>query len=236
MYPEDRVLVAIMPSPRDFAIARDQGWYRIPVNHAPKGMYGEYIAFYFTRKFGPAKYAVHHYARILGHELYTRRQLLPDEPNHPRADELYYKVQIGPLQKREPPIVSRRWRRILFIHTTWDRFVDAQEINDLFVEGEPYVDRVYTALREVGIAAERQYVIREEELRYQVDLVVPCRRGLLPVAIGDSPAPPDALRLSSTRVDTDLAGCVAEIQAAARKRGGALPATSRVDDERAAVD
>jgi hypothetical protein len=48
----------------------------------------------------------------------------------------------------EQPIVSLRWRRITFIHTTWDRFQDAREINDLFVEGPPYVDRRFVVLRE----------------------------------------------------------------------------------------
>jgi hypothetical protein len=48
----------------------------------------------------------------------------------------------------ERPIVSLRWRRVTFIHTTWDRFQDAREINDLFVEGEPYVDRRYAILRD----------------------------------------------------------------------------------------
>ena len=32
----DRVLVAIMNNPRDFEIARDEGWYRIPAKRAPQ--------------------------------------------------------------------------------------------------------------------------------------------------------------------------------------------------------
>jgi hypothetical protein len=57
-------------------------------------------------------------------------------------------VQLGPLQTLERPIISLQWRRITFIHTTWDRFMDAVEINDLFVEGGPYVDRLYATLRD----------------------------------------------------------------------------------------
>ena len=52
MYPEDRVLVTYMPKPADFAIVQTQGWYRIPKQHAPKGIHAEYIAFYFGRQFG----------------------------------------------------------------------------------------------------------------------------------------------------------------------------------------
>ena len=35
MHPEDRVLVAVLNSPRDFERVSDEGWYRIPVKHAP---------------------------------------------------------------------------------------------------------------------------------------------------------------------------------------------------------
>ncbi len=35
MHPEDRVLVALMNNERDFDLARDEGWYRIPTKHAP---------------------------------------------------------------------------------------------------------------------------------------------------------------------------------------------------------
>lgn len=148
MVPDDRVLVVYMPEPADFDILRNEGWYRIPQRHAPKGLYAEYYAFYFGRKFGAQKWAIHYFAERLGHELVTRRMLFPDQPDHPRADEVYYQVQLGPLQKLERPIISLRWRRITFIHTTGDRFQDAVEMNDLVVEGEPYVDRAFTALRE----------------------------------------------------------------------------------------
>ena len=139
MYPEDRVLVAYLPDQADFEILREEGWYRIPEKHAPKGLHAEYYAFYFGRKFGEKKWAIHYYARQLGFELMTRRDMLPDEADHPRAAERYFKVSVGPLQKVKEPIISLRWRRITFMHTTWDRFQDAREINDLFVEGGEYV-------------------------------------------------------------------------------------------------
>ena len=68
MYPEDRVLVAIMNNRRDFAIAHDQGWYRIPVKHAPeKAIEFEVLAFYFTKAFGDQKWAIHYWASSRGH-------------------------------------------------------------------------------------------------------------------------------------------------------------------------
>ena len=177
MYPEDRVLVAYLPRPSDFAIIQTDGWYRIPQKHVPKGLYAEYIAFYFGRHFGADKWAIHYYAPRLGHELTTRKTLLPHQPDHPRANDMYYKIQIAPLQKLERPIISLRWRRVTFIHTTWDRFTDAVEINDLFVEGGEYVDRLYAALKERGIQAERQYRVEESSVVYDVPLAVLCVNG-----------------------------------------------------------
>ncbi len=161
MYPEDRVLVAYVPNPADFAILQQEGWYRIPQQYAPKGLYAEYIAFYFGRPFGAEKWSIHYYAPRLGHELVTREALFPHEPDHPRAQSLYYKVQLGPLQKLARPITSLRWRRITFIHTTWDRFQDAVEINDLFVEGDPYVDRLFATLKERGGQPEQGYEMKD---------------------------------------------------------------------------
>lgn len=204
-FPEDRVLVAFVPRPSDFAIARDQGWYRIPARHAPKGLHAEVLAFYFGRPFGEEKWAVHYFADRAGHELVRRRDLLPDEPTHPRADDLYYKVQLGPLQRREQPIVSLRWRRVTFIHTTWDRFQDAVEINDLFVDGGPYVDRLYAVLKERDIHAEREYLVREATPCYTVALAVPCRDGCVEIPLANVPTGEAAIRQLAESVAAETA-------------------------------
>ncbi len=148
MYPEDRVLVVTAATPADFALVEQEGWYRIPQKHAPKGLYAEYFAFYFGSRFGDKKWAIHAYAPRLGHELTTRAELLPAEVDHPRAHELYYKVQLGELVWLDRPIISLRWRRITFLHTTWDRFQAATEINDLLIDGAGFVDRGFSVLRE----------------------------------------------------------------------------------------
>jgi hypothetical protein len=219
MYPEDRVLVAIMTSPADLDLARDERWYRIPQRRARQGVHAEYLAFYLGRAFGDQKWAIHYYARNEGHELVRRRDLFPNEPNHPRADETYFKVQLGPLQQLSRPILSLRWRRISFIHTTWDRFADASEINDLFVEGAPYVDRVYYALREAGIQSERRYRIRERGTQYVADLAVPCRDGTVGVVIGGE-APGSTLQIGSDQLEADLEDLVARVASEVHRRGG----------------
>lgn len=178
MFPEDRVLVGVMPDPRDFDIARDQHWYRIPARQVRHGIHAEYIAFYFTRKFSAdLRWAIHFFARRTGHELVRRAELIPEQPDHPRANEQYYKIQLGPIRQKDPPIVSVRWRRITFIQTTWDRFVAAREINDLYKSDDALVDRLYHVLRDRGIQPERAVSIREGGAEYTVDMVIPCRDG-----------------------------------------------------------
>ena len=188
----DRVLVGVMPDPQDLRLAQDEGWYRIPVQHAPECTTdAAVLAFYFTAAFAQEKWAVHWYAEVRGHELVLRRDLFPSDPAHPRADQRYYKMQIGPLIRREPPIPSLRWRRVSFIATTWDRFSAAEELNDLYESG---ADGLYVTLKESGFFPERDYLIRDDQDGYVADLVVPCRDGLVKVVCGDVPASPDALR------------------------------------------
>jgi hypothetical protein len=191
MHPEDRVLVAVMNRPQDFEIAREQGWYRIPEARAPKGVLSEYVAFYFTAAFPEKKWGIYYYARRLGHELALRRDLLPYEADHPRAGARYYKLQLGRIQRKEPPILSQRWRRIAFIHTTWDRFADAEEINDLFATGDVYVDRVYTTLRDAGLAPERCFPIRESGAEYIAEVALPCQAGVVVISPDQFPDPVD---------------------------------------------
>ena len=190
----DCVLVGVMTDPRDFRLARDEGWYRIPVRHAPAcTLDAAVLAFYFTAAFGEERWAIHWYAEVRGHELVLRRHLFPDEPGHPRANERYYNMQLGPLLRREPSIPSLRWRRIAFIATTWDRFAAAEEINDLYVSG---ADGLYVTLKESGFFPEREYLIREAEASYTVDLAIPCRGGVVGIVVGDhgSPVPAGVLR------------------------------------------
>ena len=57
-------------------------------------------------------------------------------------------MQLGPLQPLERPIISLHWRRVTFIHTTWDRFQEANELNDLLADGDAYVNHAFSILKE----------------------------------------------------------------------------------------
>jgi hypothetical protein len=203
----DRVLVAIMNNRRDFEIARDEGWYRVPVKTAPQSTTeAAVLALYFTKAFGEEKWSIRWYAPVRGHELARRRDLLPQEPDHPRADEVYYKLQLGPLMKLELPIYSLRWRRVTFIESSWDRFTAAEEVNDLYASG---ADGLFVTLKDVGFWPEREFELREGGTVYTVDLAIPCREGTVAIAVTDRPAPPAALRqpdLAAVRRAVDALG------------------------------
>ena len=129
----ERVLVVIMNNLRDWQIVRERGWYRIPVRRAPRRVGADYLAFYFTGAFPiEERHKVIFYAPIRSYRLVTRLELIPDEPDHPRAHDMYFQVCIGPLQRLQKPIPSHRLRRITFIPTTLGKLLSASEINDLW--------------------------------------------------------------------------------------------------------
>ncbi len=155
IFPDDRVLIAIMNNKTDWSRVQDEGWYRIPVKHAPEPVpHIDIIAFYFTKPFGSDKWAVHYYAAVTGHELLTRKDLIPGQPDHKRAGDWYYKLELGPLQHKIPPIKTERWRRVTFVFTTGDRFEAAEDMSDLLLNQSP-TGHLYVTLKEDGFSPEQ---------------------------------------------------------------------------------
>ncbi len=242
------VLVAVMNNLRDFEIARDQGWYRIPVDRAPRRLGADYLAFYQTKAFGAEAWAVNYYAPVLRVRLARRRDLLPGEPDHPRAGDAYHKIEIGPLQRLPRPIPSRRLRRITFICTTLQRLLSAEEINDLWL-GSEEEERLWAAFRENGIAAERRWGLREEDDEsYTVDFALLCREEQVAVlcegptwqtgaVLREQPlqdydlstAGWVVLRFTARQIARSLPDCLAAVRQAVAERGGLVPLPSPVN-------
>ncbi len=150
IYPEDLVLVAIINRPRDLEIARLLGWYRIPLGTAPKTVRVDWLAFYQTAAFGDERWSVRYAAPVRGFELTTRGELLQDEPNHKRAQEPYYKIQLGALLTLPRPIPAGKWRRFTFLYTTGRRLLQANELKDLRVPPSAEHDMLWRMIRERG--------------------------------------------------------------------------------------
>jgi len=178
------VLVAIMNRRLDFETAVKEHWYRIPVSSQKKWLKDrwppQWLAFYMTRVFEVEKYSIRYYARVLDYSVKRRWQLLPNEPRDERSKRRYYQLILAPIKQLPRPIVSRRWRRIVFIPTTWQKLIGATEINDLY-DDSPLEDLLWTQLKRLNIPAERQEFITIEDRNYSLDFAIYCARGNLDV-------------------------------------------------------
>ncbi len=183
MYPEDRVLVAVINRQRDFRLARDELWYRIPQVRMPHGIHADYVAFFLSGILKDQPSGVHFFTSPAGIELHYRRNLLPKEASHPRADETYYRIALNPLKAKIPPILNPSRRPVTFIHTTWDRFVHATQIRDLYSDADYYVDRIYHALRNRGVDADRYWDAERKVTGHSAGLRILCQNGTVDAQI-----------------------------------------------------
>jgi very-short-patch-repair endonuclease len=141
----------------------------------------QWLAFYQTKVFKEEKYAIRYYAKVKAIERAYCWQLFPDEPrDSDKSNKLYDRLWLGPLQQLPQPISSRRWWRIVFIRTTWEKFVTAAEINDLYDES-PLEDLLWNQLKRLKIPAERQEFVRVGEENYSLDFAIYCAKSNLDV-------------------------------------------------------
>lgn len=151
MYADDRVLVGVVRNIRDLQLILQEQEYRIPIKRMqPDEM--EYLAFFLNGQLrkrcspkspqekpvmaGASRSndlgAICYFAEVMGYELAYRRHLIPQEPDHPRALDLYHLYQLGPIRELKPPILNQRKHRFSFIRTHWGQFTTARHIGHLF--------------------------------------------------------------------------------------------------------
>jgi very-short-patch-repair endonuclease len=180
----DQVLVAILNNPHDLALAHDKHWYRIPVSSAERWLRRRWpprwLAFYQTKVFGPEAFAIHYYGQVLEIREVCRKLLFPDQPKDPKAFLRYYQLFISPLQRLAQPIPSHRQRRVVFIQTTWQKLMQAAEINDLY-DDSPLENRLWAELKRLELRAERQDFISVNNHDYALDFAFYCASGKLDV-------------------------------------------------------
>lgn len=222
MYPEDRVLVGVINRKRDLDLLEREHWYRVPQARVPNGIYTEYVAFFLSRAFKELNGGIHTYARRTGVELVRRRDLVPGEADHPRADALYYKLQLAEIRRKEPPVLNPSRRTVSFIYTTWDRFVAARVIEDLYSEADHFVDRVFHALERQSISSEQVWEASRASDDGGAQIRIACEGG----TVIASTRPPDARRiaLTVTQGEGAVRSSVETILAAVRARGGPVAA------------
>jgi very-short-patch-repair endonuclease len=204
----EEVLVAIIRDPRDLRIAESEHWYRIPTGSADKWLQARWpprwLAFYQPKIFGAEAFAVRYYSPVRDVRKVPRHELFPDDPRDARATHMYYQLLLGPLQELPAPIFSRRWRRIVFIATTWQKFINAAEINDLYDES-PLEDRLWAELKRLQIQAERQEFVTVKGRNYFLDFAVYCTDGKLNVETDGDTWHADPARIPKDNLrDNDL--------------------------------
>ncbi len=225
MEPEDRVLVGVINRKRDLVAARDEHWYRIPRARLSRGVYFEYLAFFLSGAFGADNGSVRYYAERNGFELAYRRDLLPKEATHRRANEIYYRIGIGPLLEKLPPVRNSTKRSVSFIYTTWDRFVGAREVSDFYSKDDYYVDRIFHALHDSGARVERFWEAERKATGHGAHLNLLCEGGSF---VAGPELEGDSLLMDDSQPDDVI---LASIRAEIARRGGPVTINIPLDGE-----
>ena len=183
-------LIALMPSPEDLEIAKIHHWYRIPVSQVKRNLKQRWppawLAFYLPKAFGGDAFHVRYWADVAGIYQVGRRDLFPNEQHPKKANKQYYKIKLSSLKRLSKPIPSKRYRRLVFIPTTWQKLMMADEINDLW-DDSPLEDDLWSALKRLAIPAERQHVEKADGTFYILDFAIYCSEGKIDVETdGDS--------------------------------------------------
>lgn len=224
------VLVAVVNNMEDLRRAAAEGWYRIPQRSAPRRVGADYLAFYQTGAFKTEEEAqtVTYYAPTRRYRLLTRRELLPAEADHPRANEYYFRIELGPFQRLDVSIPAGAFRRVTFIHTTLDRLFTATTVTDLFYKEDPF-ETLWHALHEHRLRPLKNRLLGEQP----VDITLRARGGYLAINCSDErsaqelrqPLSADrweVLCFSTAQIQQDLASCLRQVGAKLLALGGSV--------------
>lgn len=175
-YQKPDMLICLLRYRIDLSILKDMFWYRIPEKSAPKNLnVYNYLAFYQPDVFGDESQMIKYFGPIGNISLMTRRKLFPHEPRNEKSSEKYYKIQLENLFKLKKPIISKRVRLMVFVPTTFDKFKQAREINDLF-HSSPLEDKLWLEFKKCKLDAERQYLESYGRKKYFLDFAMFCKK------------------------------------------------------------
>jgi very-short-patch-repair endonuclease len=178
---EKDTVIGVLRRGKDLPIAVHDKWYRIPVKSAPiivRDKKIKYLALYQGKQFKEYPSQIQWYGEVKRITVQKRIELFPEEIHDPKANEDYYKIELAEMHKLPQPIKAIRPRRINFIITAFDRFIQAKEINDVFLES-PIEEKFWEALKSEEIDAERQYIVdyleRKQRKFFCLDFAIFCK-------------------------------------------------------------
>lgn len=174
------MLVGVVRRKKDLDIVLQRRWYRIPVRYAPKKT-PSYLALYETRALGNKGRGINYYARIGKIFLIRRKDLLPEEKNHCRSREWYYKFHLAPLKRVPHKINNKSRRRISFGFTSLKKLLKAKEMSELF-NIIPLEEMMRKELKKSRFQAFHEYCLVEKgRIRYRLDFAIFCRHGKMAI-------------------------------------------------------
>ncbi|MCD4753679.1 MAG: hypothetical protein K8R40_11455 [Anaerolineaceae bacterium] len=94
-----------------------------------------------------------------------RVDLFRDQPEHPHAQEEYFKISIGALSPLYTPIKAEKWKRLTFLYTTGAHLMHAATLSELVVRNEERTI-LWRTLRE---RAEEGFKKEDENYSLQLD-------------------------------------------------------------------
>lgn len=175
-----------MPNKKDWQIANEQNWYRIPKEKAPtiiKENRAKFIAFYFPVAFGQnMKWRVSHYAKIKLVTQVSRNELFPNEPLNEKSQNIYYKVSFEVIEILPQPFISKRGHRILFLSTTEENFFSGSTNFNLLFQNSFLEDKMEKLMDAMKIEYEREWREYVDVKKfYYLDFAIWCVEGKINV-------------------------------------------------------
>ncbi len=181
---KEHLLVGIVNSVSDYKIIHNQFWYRIPVDKADKMLKDrwppDWIAFYYTTRITKYPQMILHYGKVSNIFIESRKELFPNEKTNYKTYRKYYKISFEEVRTLPKPILNRRPRKIVFIESTFKKFIKAVEINDLF-DGSSLEDKLWAEFKRHKISAERQEAVKIDDKYYFLDFSIHCKKGKLDI-------------------------------------------------------
>ncbi len=216
------VLVSVLKSQQDQRILLEEKWYRIPVSFLPKRTF-THIAFYQPIQFGKEGKRIQRYARVVNREIKKRLELLPNEPQHERANDPYLKCTFRKIEELKQPIRNVIPRRVSFGFTDLKTLHSANDILELY-HVAPTEQIIERELVRLGIPVISQYrvslksplakgvppssevgAVYLKSNRYRLDLAILCEKGNIAIECDNHKAHSGTIqRLKDRQKDTAL--------------------------------
>lgn len=136
----------------------------------------DYLLFYQTGKFsGGHNSRIEYYCEVCGHELTMGKELIRNEPDHPRANEEYFKISLGPVTLLNRVFTAKNWKRVTCFYS-FGYLVNQARINDDLVVKSDERDILWKTIRERGNMAYGSYkpeppLLSDSELLKVIDQV-----------------------------------------------------------------